>query len=132
PAEKITFSATNEWTFPPGTVFVKHFELPGDDNNPTELYRLETRFLVRDQNSGVYGVTYKWRADGSDADLLTNGDSQDYFIATGSGTRTQHWSFPSRLDCLSCHNSNAKGVLGVKTHQFNGDNHYPLTGRTDN
>lgn len=132
PAEKITFSPTNEWTFPPGTVFVKHFELPANDTNPAAAYRLETRFLVRDQNSGVYGVTYKWRTDGSDADLLTSGDAQDYPITTPSGVRTQHWTFPSRLDCLTCHNSTAKGVLGFKTQQLNGDNFYPLTGRTDN
>jgi glucose/arabinose dehydrogenase len=130
--EKIVFSPTNEWIFPPGTVFVKHFELPVDDNNPAVVQRLETRFLVRDQNTGVYGVTYKWRADGSDADLLTNGLSLNYLVNTGSGVRTQLWSFPSRQDCLACHNSNAKGVLGFKTHQLNGTNFYPATGRSDN
>jgi len=132
-AEKITFSATNEWQFPAGTVFVKHFELAADENNPGLVHRLETRFIVRDQNGGVYGVTYKWRADGSDADLLLSGTNQDYVINTApTGVRTQHWSFPSRLDCLTCHNANAKGVLGLKTHQLNGNFYYPLTGRTDN
>ena len=132
-AEKIIFSPTNEWQFPAGTVFVKHFELPRDENNPALTHRVETRFLVRDQNSGVYGVTYKWRADGSDADLLPGSASQDYLINTApSGVRTQHWTFPSRLDCLSCHNHQAGGVLGFKTHQLNGTNFYPQTGRSDN
>jgi uncharacterized repeat protein (TIGR03806 family) len=131
-AEKINFSPTNEWQFPAGSVFVKHFQLPADETNPNAVHRLETRFLIRDENGGVYGVTYKWRADGSDADLLPGGAEQEYLINTTSGVRTQLWTFPSRLDCISCHNANAKGVLGLKTHQLNGDTHYPLTGRTDN
>jgi glucose/arabinose dehydrogenase len=131
--EKISFSPTNEWRFPPGTVFVKQFDLPVDENNPAIVRRLETRFLVVDQNGGVYGVTYKWRTNGLDADLLAGGDSQDYTINTApSGVRTQHWGFPSRLDCLTCHNANAGSVLGVKTHQLNGNISYPQTGRTDN
>jgi uncharacterized repeat protein (TIGR03806 family) len=132
PAEKITFSPTSDWQFPAGSVFVKHFELPADETNPNTVHRLETRFLIRDENGGVYGVTYKWREDGSDADLLPGGAEQEYLINTTSGVRTQLWSFPSRLDCISCHNANAKGVLGLKTHQLNGDTHYPVTGRTDN
>jgi len=66
PNQKIRFSATEEWQFPPGTVFVKHFELPTDESNPGVRRRLETRLLVRDDMGGVYGVTYRWRADGSD------------------------------------------------------------------
>ena len=132
-AEKIIFSPTNEWQFPAGTVFVKHFELPVDENNPGTMQRLETRFVVRDQNGGVYGVTYKWRPDGSEADLLLAGTNTSYNITTVSNTvRTQLWTFPSRLDCLTCHNANAHGVLGVKTHQLNGNFTYPRTGRTDN
>lgn len=131
-AEKITFSPTNEWQFPAGTVFVKHFELAANQTNSAAVHRLETRFIVRDQNGGVYGVTYKWRTNGLDADLLLTGAAQDYAITNTSGTYTQHWDFPSRLDCLTCHNANAKGVLGLKTHQLNGDLFYPQTGRTDN
>jgi len=131
-AEKITFSPTNEWQFPAGSVFVKHFELTANETNAADVHRLETRFLVRDQNGGIYGVTYKWRADGSDADLLLGGTNQNYQIDMPTGVRTQLWSFPSRLDCLACHNSNAKGVLGLKTHQLNGNCFYPSTGRNDN
>ena len=131
--ELITFSPTNEWNFPTGTVFMKHFELPVDDANPSVRQRLETRFLIMDQNGGSYGVTYKWRADNSDADLLTNGLSANYVITNiDTTTRTQVWAFPSRQDCLTCHNANAKSVLGLKTHQLNCDLLYPQTGTTDN
>lgn len=114
-------------------MFVKHFELPIDDRNPALTLRLEMRFLIIDENRSSYGVTYRWRADGSEADLLTTGESQEYTIATaGGGTRTQTWSFPSRLDCTTCHNPNAQHVLGVKTHQLNRSALYPTTGRIDN
>jgi uncharacterized repeat protein (TIGR03806 family) len=104
---RIDFAPTGEWKFPAGTVFVKHFEFDGR--------RLETRFLV--VGDGGYGVTYKWREDGKDADLLADGLSAD--VTAGGRKRT--WTYPSRNDCLACHTANAGFVLGVKTRQLNGD-----------
>src|ERR1043166_3283176 len=130
--EQITFTPTGEWSFPTGTVFVKHFELATNDTNPSLRKRLETRLLVRDTNGTVYGVTYKWRSDNSDADLLIDSLTENIVINTGGGTRTQTWFYPSPQDCLSCHNPNANHVLGVKTRQFNGDFAYPSSGVTDN
>ncbi|MBL9183247.1 MAG: autotransporter-associated beta strand repeat-containing protein [Verrucomicrobiaceae bacterium] len=72
----ISFNATGNHTFPQGAVWLKHFELPIDDNNPNLRKRLETRVLVRDDLGGVYGVTYKWRADGSDADIVNGSETE--------------------------------------------------------
>ncbi|MBA2433165.1 MAG: hypothetical protein H0V56_13805, partial [Chthoniobacterales bacterium] len=130
--EQIGFAPVGEWAFPDGTVFVKQFDLTIDEGTG-ERRRLETRLLVRNADGGVYGVTYKWRADQSDADLLPDGLEEDIIITTAGGaTRIQRYSYPSRADCLTCHNPQARYVLGPKTHQLNGSFTYPATGRTDN
>jgi uncharacterized repeat protein (TIGR03806 family) len=117
---RIDFAPKGEWRFPAGTVFVKHFEMEGR--------RLETRFLVVGDKGGGYGVTYRWRADGTDADLLTDGLTED--VTTGRGK--VKWTYPSRNDCLACHTANAGFVLGVKTRQLNRDFRHPQTGAADN
>ena len=128
----IDFAPTGEWNFPDGTVFLKHFELSVNDTNPAIRKRLETRLLVRDTNGFVYGASYRWRADQSDADLVLAATNVIITITNAAGTRTQTWSFPGRQDCLRCHTTVSGGVLGVKTRQQNGTNTYPTTGITDN
>ncbi len=129
--QTIKFSPAGEWIFPPGTVFVKSFFFATNELNPTSLRRLETRLLVCDETGAVYGVCYKWRADGSDADLLTTNLAEEISIKTATGIRTQTWYYPSRQDCLICHTANAGFVLGVKTRQLNRDFKFP-SGVTDN
>lgn len=132
PEEQITFSANGNWQFPAGTVFIKHFELPIDENNPTLTKRLETRFFVITENGGGYGVTYQWNETNTDATLLVNSVSEDIDITLANGSSAvQTWKFPSRTDCMTCHNANADFVLGVHTWQLNGDLTYP-SGITDN
>ena len=133
PKGKIKFAPRGEWTFPAGTVFVKTFELPADARDPKVQRRLETRLLMVQPDSRVYGVVYKWRADLSDADLLP-ADSLSEIIplrgANGEAGR-QTWYYPSRKDCITCHTVRAGGVLGVKTRQMNRDLVYP-SGVADN
>ena len=124
--EQIEFDATEDWDFPPGTVLVKHFELPNDLGNPTSTTRLETRFVVIGATaSEYYTVTYKWRENEAEADLLTTSDTRVIDIADGNGgTIQQTWNFPSRIDCKICHTISAGRVLGLNTYQMNTDYHY--------
>ncbi len=132
PGQQIGFAPTGTWTFPAGTVFVKTFELLTNQSDPSSVHRLETRLLVRDVNGAVYGVTYKWRADNTEADLLTSSLTEAIPITTPSNVITQNWYYPSPADCLTCHTPVANYVLGVSTRQLNGTQTYPSTGVTDN
>ncbi|HTY48902.1 MAG TPA: chitobiase/beta-hexosaminidase C-terminal domain-containing protein, partial [Steroidobacteraceae bacterium] len=128
---RIGFSPTGEWTFPVGAVFVKTFELPTDAAHPQVKRRLETRLIVRTAD-GVYGVTYKWRPDGSDADLLTGSLTERIPVRDAQGAvHVRTWYYPSRKDCLACHNVHTPGVLGPKTRQMDRELTYP-GGVTDN
>ena len=128
----IGFAPKGPWVFPGGTVLVKHFELPVNETNAAIRKRLETRFLIRSGLGTVFGATYKWRADNTDADLLTSSLTENIVIQTPTGTRKQRWYYPSREDCLACHTPAAGYVLGPKTAQLNGDFAYSATGVTDN
>jgi len=126
PDAKVAFSPNDDWKFPPGTVFVKTFELPTDAAHPRVKQRLETRLLVIDRNGAPYGVTYKWRPDLSDADLVpAEGAHEDITIRDAKGTHVQSWYYPSRADCLQCHNAHTSGTLGPKARQMNRDLRYP-------
>lgn len=122
--ETVKFSLHGEWMFPAGTVLVKHFDLAIDETHPEETRRLETRLIVRDEAGGIYGVTYKWRSDNSDADLLPASLTEDITVKTATGERVQPWYYPSGEDCRKCHTPNAGFVLGLKTRQLNRDLSY--------
>lgn len=128
---KVEYFEQGKWKWPAGTVFIKHFALPTDEQNENVLTRLETRFVIVKEDGDIYAVTYKWRPDNSDADLLTDGLEEDFTIQSASGSYTQTWSYPSPADCVNCHNEDAQGILGPKTASLNGNVTYP-SGVTDN
>jgi uncharacterized repeat protein (TIGR03806 family) len=127
----IGFAADGAWSFPAGTITVKHFELAKAGGGTT---RVETRIMVN-RPEGWMGYTYRWRADQSDADLLSSSGATAAYDtvnpATGAATRIT-WTFPSQTQCLSCHTQATGRVLGVNTLQFNRDHTYQSTGNGDN
>ena len=133
PEQQLRFRPTGPWKFPDGTVFIKNLDLVVDETHPAApRRRLETQILVRDNSGAVYGATYKWRLDNSDAEMITAGTTENIAITNSTGIRTQAWYYASPADCLTCHTPGAGYVLGINTRQLNGNFTYPSTGNKDN
>ncbi|MEM7512980.1 MAG: PQQ-dependent sugar dehydrogenase, partial [Bacteroidota bacterium] len=93
PAEKIVFDDDQPWQFPEGTVLIKHFELPVDASKPNLSRRLETRFIIIGKNEQHYGLTYRWRTNHKEADLVIDGVEVKVSVKDKNGnTSTQNWS----------------------------------------
>ncbi|MFO0664011.1 MAG: PQQ-dependent sugar dehydrogenase [Polyangiaceae bacterium] len=114
--QKALMTATGTVTLPPGSLLIKHFELP-PNAQPTggRSRRLETRVLVA-ANDTFYGVTYRWNREGRDADLLL--ESVDETIPDADAAETRTWHFPSTGECWSCHRVENR-VLGFRGEQLN-------------
>lgn len=127
--EQIDFDPDEAWRFPEGTVFIKHFDLPLTDDPNGPSTKLETRFFIVAKEGGAYGLTYKWNEEGTEAFLLGGGDSRVIAVEAQQGSLLeQTWDYPSRGQCMTCHNANADYVLGVKSHQLNNELYYPKSG----
>ena len=128
--QKIGFSAAGNWTFPEGSLVVKHFEIDTIEGDPASRRRLETRVLVN-RSSGWEGYTWRWNTAGTDAVLLAGRESESITITTAAGgSRTQQYDYPSRTDCLQCHAATEGFVLGLHTRQMNRD--FDYAPRVDN
>lgn len=128
--EQIGFSATGAWTFPVGTIALKHFELALDERDADNRRRLETRVLVL-TDTGWRGFTYRWNAGQTDAQLVSGRETETLTItAPDGGTRTQLYEYPAQTDCLGCHTDAAGRVLGIRTRQLNRD--FAYAAATDN
>jgi glucose/arabinose dehydrogenase/mono/diheme cytochrome c family protein len=122
---KMTWSQDSPWTFPAGMFWVKSFGLQSVRSNPpvaggtSAVIPIETRLLV-ETGSGVYGVSYRWNAAGTDATLETDaGDTFAVNVTQNGQPYTQTWSVPSRASCITCHNPLAGGPLSFTTRQLN-------------
>lgn len=119
---RIDFTEEGSWNFPDRTVLVKSFSLEMERGNPASRRRVETRFLVKQQNEWV-GYSYRWNDEQTDATLVeAPGTTVDYTLRDASapgGTRRQSWYYPSRADCMVCHSRAGSFVLGLSTIQMN-------------
>lgn len=75
--------------------------------------RVETRLFVRHDDGGWSGLTYAWNDAETDAELVV-----------GNRVTSGHY-FPSRGECLRCHNENAGRSLGLELAQLETDFTYP-------
>jgi len=99
----ISVQADGNWVFPIGSVLSKVFFFDG--------MPVETRMLVRHDDGDWAGYAYEWRADGSDADLISGAVSlEDQGISH---------TIPSRVQCMQCHVGAAGNSLGPENNQMN-------------
>ncbi|MDB4944331.1 MAG: hypothetical protein JWP97_3865 [Labilithrix sp.] len=108
--------ASGDFDFPNGTVLLKTFSLGGKP--------IETRMFTRHEDGGWAGYTYEWLDDGSDAVFLKSSKVKTI------GAQT--WSYPSRSDCVNCHNEASGRSLGLELGQQNSDYVYASTNRVAN
>ncbi|MBA4064501.1 MAG: hypothetical protein C0501_12460 [Isosphaera sp.] len=106
--------------FPKDTVLVKTLSVPAADGRAK---RVETQLLHHD-GEDWRGYTYAWRDDQTDADLVpADGAEKVLRVADPvhpGGAREQVWTFHSRTQCLTCHNTWAEYALAFNPAQLNG------------
>jgi hypothetical protein len=104
------------WVGPAGTMMVKEFAIETTPGDATTRKVIETRFWVNDPTNGWMGITYRWRQDGLDADVLSDqAVTQAWPLSTG-GTYTHF--YPSRSQCRSCHHASTGPILGLRPEQL--------------
>lgn len=113
--DTIGFSEIGNWTLPTGMVWIKHFDIETTRGQPASRRKLETRIIVKTADD-TYGLSYKWRADQSDAELVSE-EGLSELIPTSSPA--QVWRYPSRTECRVCHTAVGGHALGFNTHQLN-------------
>ena len=97
-----------KWVFPVGTVMVKNFLFDGK--------YVETRLFVHFDASTWVGYSYAWNEAQTDAAIVPNARTEVMFA---TGMRTVDWHYPSRDDCMVCHNDKGGPTLGPETRQMN-------------
>ncbi len=124
PAQQLGFATNDTWSSPNGAVWVKHFDLELTNGVPESSRRVETRFIVRNTN-GVYGITYRWDSPTNAVLVPEEGTNETITRIINGVAQTQVWHYPSRAECLSCHNPAAGLTLSFNTAQLNRSFTYP-------
>jgi hypothetical protein len=118
-AEGGTTPDEGHFEFPVGTVLVKNF---GFRNK-----LIETRLFVKFTDDGTdndwTGYTYAWNALQTEATIVAE-DGVTSPITNEAGQK-QDWYFPSRSDCVLCHNRVVGFALGPDVRNLNIDYTYP-------
>jgi hypothetical protein len=120
--QKIHIDATTGmWVFPVGTVMIKNFIFDGKF--------VETRLFMNVDSSTWVGYGYAWNGQGTapqtEATVVGIGRAEVMF---NTGQRIVDWYYPSRQDCMDCHNQVAGYTLGPS----NGQMYRIPTGQTQN
>jgi uncharacterized repeat protein (TIGR03806 family) len=110
--------------FPTDSVLIKTLSLEMKQGDPASRRRIETQVLHFDGRDWR-GYTYAWNDDERDA-VLVEGEGRARVLSIADaeargGRRQQTWRYPSRTECLRCHNPWSDNALGFNVRQLNRD-----------
>jgi len=102
------------WKFPPGTLFIKHFEQGADFASPGRP--VETRLLLVRADGSTAGASYLWNTSATDARLQKGRLS----LEMSAGAETFLYQIPSVQDCKVCHHrdNDVLGFVPEQLHRF--------------
>jgi len=101
------------WRFPNGSAFAQTLWFPADELG-RERQNIETQIAHKDAGEWRF-LTYRWRSDQSDADLVDeNGIDTEIEVAG----KKMPWRFASRAECTACHTQRTFFVNAVSTEQL--------------
>jgi putative heme-binding domain-containing protein len=119
------FSA--EVFFPKDGVLAKTVTLEMERGNPKSRRRLETQLLHFD-GTLWHGYTYAWNDEQTDAVLVPAAGMDKSLTVVDAlapgGKRQQTWHFPSRTECMTCHNPWAGHTLAITLPQLAREHDY--------
>jgi uncharacterized repeat protein (TIGR03806 family) len=99
---------SGKWVFPVGTVMLKSFAFDGK--------LVETRLFVHFDAKTWVGYGYQWNEAQTEATIVSEDGAM---VSFNTGQRMVDWSYPSRLDCTTCHTKMGGDTLGPEMKQMN-------------
>jgi putative heme-binding domain-containing protein len=113
--------------FPKDGVLAKTIVLEMEQGKSQSRRRLETQVLHYD-GTAWHGYSYAWNQEQTDAVLVPSaGEDRALTVVDArapGGKRTQTWHYPSRTECLKCHNPWAGNTLSFTPAQLDRDHDY--------
>ncbi|HEX5269907.1 MAG TPA: hypothetical protein VFW33_05450, partial [Gemmataceae bacterium] len=113
--------------FPKDGVLARTVSIETVRGKPASRRRLETQLLHFD-GTVWHGYSYAWNDEQTDAALVPSAGSDRELTVTDAeapgGKRKQTWHYPSRAECLTCHNPWAGHTLAFTLPQIDRDHDY--------
>jgi len=113
--------ASNELSFPEGTVLIKNFYYPADLRKPEGNRRIiETRLLINEEE-GWEAYPYIWNDNQTEATLkVVGGQIEVSFTDYEGKDQVINYLVPNKNQCKTCHNkSEILAPIGVKVQHLN-------------
>jgi mono/diheme cytochrome c family protein len=105
---QIDLTDNGDFIFPLGSVLIKEFSFSGQ--------KIETRLLMKNEESKWDGYTYQWNEVQTEASLLEAGK----IVKIGD----IQYQIPNRVQCQTCHTASVNGAIGPEYRQLNIEKDY--------